>query len=499
MQPSNNQTKSKAVANIPLATKARQVEAWLGALPQARPLENARQLADYLAVHDRDELATTFRKHLLDTVLAFSRPVLNAIEAEFRDMPLPMDAVQLDHVDHAVRLLNAAAAFSLRLIVDSAGRSPPLFGENPLPGHISRFLHLQREIMDLCHLSHRQLPDGFWRDGHRIGQMLAEGNLAASPDPLRPSGRLGEIYLAIVLEALADPYHFSEQERLWTRDFIDRHGHLAVFGSARSEAISGVFGIRVGEDKPPYPLVWHNETVPNCDLLLNTAPLVRKLALAISQLERDRMPPQALPAVRHPAYRELLSRLKSTWSGSAQRTTARHRPARVSQRKAIVGFYPVYRYLTDPTGESDRQAVAQCQLVNESLGGMALQVAQPGFRLKIGTLVCVGRGQGDAWKDIGLVRWFKTGANGALTFGVKYLHGRIHPVMWNLKGDGQTYPGLLAEPDKENARLVRSLVAPSLRIDPQATLDIKQDGRRYAIRLAGKSESLPDIDLFRLQ
>jgi len=499
MKPSYKQARPEAAVNIPLATKAKQVEAWLDALPHGDPLASAHALANYLAAHDSAQVAAAFRRQLFDIVAVGARRVLNTLEAEFRDMPLPMDANQLEHADHALDLLGAAGDFCKRLILEFAERSPPIFGENPLPGHLGRFLHLQREVMDLCYLGHRQLPDGFWRDTHQTGLLLFDSGLAAAPDPTRPSATLGELYLALLLEASADPYHLTEQERAWTLDVIARYGNLARVEPVRTAAKGGVFGILAHEDKPPYPLSWQNEIQPNCELVMNTAPLVRKLALIISQLGRESGLSKAVPAPRQPGYKGLLQRLKSIWGGSSQRTTARHRPARSNQRTAIVGFYPIHLRLSDPGGPFDDAAMVSCQLVNESLGGMALLVAKPVFRLKIGSLVCVGRGQGDAWNDIGLVRWFKTGPNGVLTFGIKYLHGKMRPCLWRLSGNGQDYPGLLAEPEKGRPRVARSLIMPALRIDALARLEMRQGDERFAIKLAGKVEALAEIDIFRCE
>jgi len=497
MNPTYSLPRPDVEANIPLAAKARQVEVWLDALPHADPVAAAGMLSAYLAAHNRPEVAYGLRRQVPDLTAVACRRILNTLEAEFRDMPLPMDERQRDHVDHALKLLGAAADFGKRLVLECADRPPRLFGDNPLPGQLGRLLHTMREIMDLCHLSHRQLPDGFWRDAHQTGLLLFERGLAATPDPARPSASLGDIYLALLLEAIADPYHFSEQERLWTLDVIARYGSLATLALTHSAAPGGVYGIRAGQDRPPYPLSWQHDIVPDCDLVLDTAQLVRKLALITSQGGRDKASPQAISAARNPAYKDMLHRLKLIWGGSSQRTAARHRPARPAQRKAVVGFQQVYRHLSATAAGSGEGAEVTCQLVNESLGGVALLVAAPTFRLKIGSLVCVCRGQGDASHDVGLVRWFKTGVDGALTFGIKYLHGGLKPVLWSQVDDGRSHPGLLTDLDAGPLRSAPTLVTPALRIDPQARLEVDLGQGARQIRLVGRVEALPDVEVFR--
>jgi hypothetical protein len=494
MKPSYKLSHPDAGGNITLATKAKQVEVWLESLPHSDALVSASALTAYLSAHDRAGVASGLRRQILDMASATVARVLDALAAEFRAMPLPLDDRRRDRVDQVLALLSAVADFNKRLILECADRSPPLFGENPLPGHLGRFLRTAREIMAVCYLTHRQLPDGFWLDAHQTGLLLFEAGLAASPDPVRPASTLSESYQAVLLEAVADPYHFSEQERLWTQDVIFRHGNLASVEAARTTLHGGVYGIHAGQDKPPFPLSWQQGVVPDCDLVLNTAPLVRKLALIVSQLDRDKPSTSAAPAIRHPGYRDLLQRLKLIWGGSTQRATARHRPARQAQRKFIVGFDAVFRHLA---GRPEEGAAVSCLLVNESLGGVALLVGDPSFRLDIGSLVCVIRGQGDAWHDIGLVRWFKTGANGVLTFGVKFLNGKAVPITWTPAGEGREHPGLLSMQEKGQVRTARSLVVPVPRVDPRARLEVRLGQERQTLKLAGKIETLPGIDIFR--
>lgn len=485
------------MGNITLASKPRQVEAWLETLPLGDPLVAATMLDAYLRAHDSAEVAPGFRKELFEIVGTAFRRIVNTLEAEFRDMPLPMDGHQLAHVDRALELLDAAAGFNRRLVQEYAARPRPFFGENPLPVQLGRLLRLKREIMGLCHLSHRELPEGFWLEVHQAGALLFRAGLAEAPDPGHPDTKLAELYLGLLLEATADPYHMSAQERIWVLDIIARHGCLAAVGPVQGLSRGGVFGIRAHEDKPPYPLAWQNEMAPNCDLVLSTAPLVRKLALILGQLDQNRLSPQALPASRHPGYKALLQRLKQTWGGASQRTMARHKPVRPGQRRVIVGFYPIYHHLSGRGDLYDDGAVIQCQVANESLGGVALQMMNPPARLKIGSLVCVNRGQGDAWSDLGIVRWFKTGAHGVLTFGVKYLHGRMRPIVWKTPGDMEALPGLLAEPEKGRLKRPRTLVVQGDGPDPEGSIEGRQGERRFAIHLTGKVCAHPEVSVFR--
>ncbi|MFA5083293.1 MAG: hypothetical protein WC474_12150, partial [Hydrogenophilaceae bacterium] len=174
----------------------------------------------------------------------------------------------------------------------------------------------------------------------------------------------------------------------------------------------------------------------------------------------------------------------------------RYQPAQPSLRVAIVGFHPIYRRLSDSAGLTGDSDLGRCWLVNESPGGMALEVAKPTFRLKIGSLVSVSREPGDSRHDLGLVHWFKMAGDGALTFGLKYLRGHIRPSFWALPGGELASPCLLIQTGKRNSRVVQSIIMPAQGVDPRADLQVVQEGERLNIKLDGKIKALPEVDVF---
>ncbi|NTV95351.1 MAG: hypothetical protein HGA75_08020 [Thiobacillus sp.] len=497
MKPSLQQTGPEAGANITLATKAKQAEDWLAALPLGDPPGTARALTEYLLAHDRPEVAASLRKQVYDVLSDGIRRTLNLLAKKLRNQRLPLDERELDHVDRAIDLLGAVAEFNKRFLLEGSERALPLFGSGQSAGYYSAFLHARLETMAVCHLSHRQLPDGFWLGINQVGQKLIQSGLADSADPVRSPATLRDVYLALLLEATADPYHLSELERTWTIDVIARHGALALIEPAKAMSRGGVFGIQAQHDRPPYPLSWQRNATPACDLVLNTGPLVRKLAIILSQMERGRTPEQDVPVVRHPGYKDLLQRLKLTWGGSTQRTSTRHRPAQPGRRTLLVGFDAVHRQLAEPHGASDPAGAASCQLVNDSPGGMALQVAKPAFRLRIGSLVCVCDSQGR--RELGLVRWFKTGPDGALSFGIKSRHGKALPLYWLRPGAEQPTPCLLMEPEKGRHAGARHLIVPAQGLGKETRLAVRLGGAELAIEVGARIEATPDVEVYRCE
>lgn len=132
-------------------------------------------------------------------------------------------------------------------------------------------------------------------------------------------------------------------------------------------------------------------------------------------------------------------------------------------RTVHVGFHAIYRLLANPSGLPDEKAVIQCQLLNESLGGLALNVVAQRTRLQIGNLVYVMRAQEGEAGDLCLVRWFRFGHDGTLTFGIKFLRGELQAVLAEL-ADGTVYPALLAASEDAQGSTQRMLAAPGLHV-----------------------------------
>lgn len=504
MKPSYTLTAPAASDGANFATKPRQVDAWLAGLPGRDTLEQVDLLAEYLARHDRPDLPAAFRRQLLDMAAPTINDALHSLEGEFREMPLPLPEAERGRVDAVTRLLLAIGGMNKRLILEFADYSPRLFGSNPLPAHIAGFLRSARQLLDICYASHSQVPVGLWRDLNQTASLLFSAKLVDTPDPAESGMALGGIYCAILLEAVADPYHFSSQERLWIRDVIARFGHLAKVEDAKAAHHKGIYGVRVSKDRAPYPLAWQQEAALNCELVLNTAALARRLASLISQLDQGRDVAEAIPLARYPAYKSLLLRLKLLWGGSMRRTSARRVPARAVQNKVMLGFNAIHRRLVGSLAGLADNTIADCELENESRGGIALRVQKPDFHLRIGTLVHVGQSGDDGFDTLGLVRWFRVRSDGALTFGIKFMLGCPTPITVFPADGRHVYPGLLLLSDANSQHLgsvpaVGNLILPLVRMAPGAKVEIRLAGVRHGLSLVERVDGSDDVEVFRYQ
>lgn len=500
MKPSYTLAVPDAPPNINLATKAKQVETWLAGLPDDDALVKCDLLAAYLAEHDRPTLPASFRKELLALTGQAVADVLRRLKAEFKESSLPMDGRQRDRVDRLIRLLSTVAAMYQRLILDHAEYPPRRFADHSLPGLVSDLLRVSGHILNICYLCHRQAPEGLWRDIHQTGYLIFSAHLNDVLDPAGSGATLIEIYTAMLLEAAADPYHCTGRTRLWIEDVIDRQGRLAELEYTDSATHKGIYGIRVDEDLPPYPLSWRMEMTPDCELVLNTAPLARKLALVINQMEQGKAMEQAVPAAWYQPYKALLLQLKLLWSGAMSRSAPRRASLRPTRHFAVLGFTAIHAQLVGGLNGGSETGAIGFELVNESPGGVAISVDKPAFRLQVGMLISLGQGQENRCHGLGLVRWFKTRTDGVSMLGIKLLFGQPRSVTVFPSDGRHVYPGVLLQTGNglpENKTAPTRLILPGIRMEANTHVEVREDTARVRLLLTERLEGSNDIALFR--
>lgn len=495
MKPAYRLRKEKEDSNINLAAKPRQVEAWLSDLSGLEPSDKTSLLAAYLEAHDKADVAPVLRKQIAEILGSEIEAVVHGLRQLLRDIVFPIPPDLQETVAKTIHLSQIQVGFYKRLILDHDEQSRHFFGSDPFPDLVDGLLQAGARVLDICYITHSPVPDGLWHDLHQTAGLVYRGAFASGEGLAQDFIKSSERYVALLLEATSDPYHASDQERMWVRDVIARLGYLAQIEDGRLDGHKGVFGIILKEDVPPQPLSWKTARTKRSDLVLNTSHLVRKLASAISHLEMGKSGDTGLPNLRHPDYLASLSRLKLLWGGAMRRMTPRRTPASHASCTAMLGFQGVHDFLNSPSRESTVLCSAECEVVNESLNGASLKFRNLGTPLQIGTLVHVA--QGETFRGLGLVRWFRQAADGALTLGLRLLQGHPTPVIL-LKGDGQeSCPAILMLPAPGHPGVQSSLILPAMRLDPDASYEVQSGRQRFPVKLVSKSNRSSDVDIFR--
>lgn len=488
--------------NIPPANNPEQAEAWLRTLPEDEPEETAWQLSRYL--RDHADVRPDFLGHLVDLATGPADDCLRRLGACYGDAPPPLSGAPQRAADAAVELLGAMAGIRLALARQAAERRWWRGAGHSLGPHLHQYLSVATRLLEICHATHRDLPGGFWattHDAYRIA--LAFEIEAVRHDGL--VGSIGELYLGLLLEALADPYHLSPPERLAVRGLIARHAHLARLAPADDAPCGGSYGVRFGTDAPPRPLAWKEDAVEDCDLILDSTGLARALALLANRLEHGPRPaveelPQSLSAA---TYLALLRRLKLKWGASVQRFAPRQEPRQRPLGDAQFGFTAAYRVIAETTGDPEAgpetrgpaaiRTALSAEILNESREGVALLFPTPPAALTVGGLMSLRRPDAIS-PELGLVCWFKTTADHRLTAGIRLLRGQPSAVQLRRPPPGGTFFALLLLPPRGGGSVDIALLTPR-RLARGEPLRVVDSDRR--IEVVAHRESLADLEIYQ--
>jgi len=495
-----------------LETKPKQVDAWLLRLPLSNPSEAAEELADYLTTLNRAKLSHDARVKIVERLYPVIEDVAGSLREQYGSVSLPLLAKQRKNAGLAQRLYLEIADCYKTLILEWLGQRIHLFGGNPVPHYLQRILLALQAVLEVSYETHETCPHGIWVDLHQTyNYAMRNGLKEVVPEGSKYMLSLEQIYLATLLMALADPYHFPQSELAWAKDIIARYSNQAHLFPAEESAqgSAGLFLIEVNTDAPPRPLAREPHPMnPRWELLLNTTDLAKHLALLSSHLRgQEDIEKLGLPeAARDPAYVSMLRRLKLTWGASLQRMAQRRRHQDGREFEVGFGLKAVHQ-LISPVVASDAihygsggndplpMRVA-CKVVNDSMGGLALHHSGAGVQIRVGDVV--GLRQGNSTWSIGLIRWFRVPAAGDLFFGVQLLAPQADAVQLRRIDNGRQWPGLMLLPNPVTRQVPMLLSLPSA-FSPEVLAEVRSGQGMHTIKVDARLESTPSVDLYRFQ
>ncbi len=512
MQPRYVLPAREPARTINLETKPKQVDAWLLRLPMSNPSEAGEELADYLSTLNRAEVSHDVRAKVMGRLYPVVEEVAGSLREQYGSVSLPLPARQRRNAELAQRLLLETADGYKALTLEWLGKRFHMFGGNPLPHYLQRTLLALQSVLDVCYETHESCPHGLWVDLHQTyNYALRNGLHGVVPEGSKQMLSLEQIYMATLLMALADPYHFPQSELVWAKDIIARYANLAQLHPAE-EAVkgnAGLFLVEVNTDTAPRPLAREPHPMnPRWDLLLTTTELAKHLALLSAHLRgQEDIEKLGLPeAARDPAYATMLRRLKLNWGASLQRMAQRRRHQGGREFEVCIGFKSVHTLIAPQVakdaivyGSSTHEAApvrVRCQTVNDSMGGLSLRHSGPGLQVRVGDVV--GLRQGDTPWSIGLVRWFRIPSAGEVYFGVQLLAPQADAVQLRRIDNGRQWPGLLLLPNPVTRQAPMLLSLPSA-FAPEVTAEARTPQGKHTIRIEKRLESTPNVDVYRFQ
>lgn len=512
MQPRYVLPAREPARTISLETKPKQVDAWLLRLPMSNPTEAAEELADYLTTLNRAEVSHDTRAKVIERLYPVVEDVAGSLREQYGAVSLPLPSKQRHNAELAQRLLLETADCYKTLTLEWLSKRFHLFGGNPLPLYLQRTLLTLQAVLDVCYETHESCPHGLWVDLHQTYNFaLRNGLHGVVPEGSKQMLSLDQIYMATLLMALADPYHFPQSELGWAKDIIARYANLAHLHPAEDaiKGNAGLFLVEVNTDAPPRPLAREPHPMnPRWDLLLTTTELAKHLALVSTHLRgQEDIEKLGLPeAARDPAYATMLRRLKLNWGASLQRMAQRRRHQSGREFEVCLGFKSVHALISPPAssdaivygsgGHDPAPVRLRCKTVNDSMGGLSLRHSGSGLQVRVGDVI--GLRQGDTAWSVGLVRWFRIPAAGEVFFGVQLLAPQADAVQLRRIDNGRQWPGLLLLPNPVTRQAPMLLSLPSA-FAPDVIAEARTARGKHTIKVEKRLESTPNVDVYRFQ
>ena len=418
-------------------------------------------------------------------------------------------------ITHAMRtqaqkidvLLAALADAYLRLI-QSADHTWGLFRycglRQQLHAPLVRAIELFARRLLLAHRLYTRAPRGAWTSLHTLYLIAARWNIAHRDINGRGASPVA-VYCKALLLAFAEPSRLPPGDLQRARDYIARFANIAeIVRADRPDSRDNAFVIEPLQDRPGIARGRFPASKDDArHWLLLTAPLLRRIDQQLDALARG-TPPVQLGLPQEPdtqRYRDLLTRLKQSWSSIPRRRTRRvqFRP----RAELFISFPGIWTMLgAQPESLSARNEWA---IVNESPGGFALRHARGTLpALRIGDLVGIRLFErGDTL--VCLVRWIRSEGGEHLELGIQQLAPRFSPATYrrndsNVAGsmNAVSHVPVLYAPVSPQFNRVPVVVAPARLLAAGTTLTIEHHGVTVELRADRALEITPHATLWQV-
>lgn len=463
-------------AGADFATDARALRQWIDSLPLANIAAAETELLAALRSIDRQDLAPATRHRVLEALRDPVAQVTGLIRKVILGASLPLPEVAAAHGLAALQSQDLLAAGYRRVLVQLMAPSGKarLFKRKLAVGAATRAMQHGAAALRMAYTLYRAPGAGSWQAMHDVRGWLAMYNLQGRDvaDPLLGKAvQADAIYLQALLLALANPYRFTQRERLDVVACLDAIGaHAGLTGPHTDDgderAASVVRVALLGDVEPGHVARMDVDDEDGSGhpsgpwLALDMAPLMAFVEEVIGS-----MPPDAAivtfrqrgaPAVH--AEPKLVRRLLSGWGERTGRFDERHPGgyhvataiglhdmhyelagetsfARfidgIEQRQvALSGATPANAWVQSPVPRISRMSAS---VLDQSLAGYRLGWmhgdGSATVRAKVGDPIAIGVPVGGDDIDwmIGTIRWLRS-RDDMMEGGIRLLARRALPV-----------------------------------------------------------------------
>lgn len=452
------------------ATDPRSVRVWIDSLPLANISAAEAEILAALQTVDARKMSAARRFRVLETMREPVAQLADMVSKLVGVAALPLPDASAAHGQAALESQQLLAAGYRRVLVQATAASGKirLFRKKLASAAATRAQQHGALTLRIGYMLYRAPPPGNWQALHDVCAWLSiQGLLERKvPDPeLGAVVRADAVYLEALLLALANPYRFSQRERLEVATCLHALAvHAQVSGPHAPEDGPGgpsVIRIALGDDAEPGRAMRRaDDEAPATWLAVDLAPLLAFVEDVIAS-----MPPDAAmisfrrrgASTVHVQPR-LVRRLLSAWVKRAERLRERH-PGDYSVATAI-GIHDMHYQLSDETsfgeflGDMDQRQVTlsgdtsvrawlgaaaprtdrlAATVLDQSLSGYRLgwahDKAAKEVRAKVGDPIAIGLptdGEHIDWM-IGVIRWLRS-SDDMTEGGVRLLARQALPI-----------------------------------------------------------------------
>ncbi len=512
----------EAAQSLPKAveTNPKKARVWIESLPLTKIVDSTREVIANIAALNRAKLPADERVELLEIYRPVLSVLLDELDAVYAYSILPMPPKQLEAFSLAQALLIECAYGYKLLLQDKAGKLIMFNARKHLPLPLYRAMSCLNSLMLQSYKTYHPVPPGAWQEMHALYQGAAEQKLCDEIVDTQSKQSIGELYMASLLVALADPYRLMHQEVERVVQILSQNrGLTAIRENAEGLDPQRLLVVALDSDQPPKLLVQGTRPTGQVLRLVDPARLVGRLQ------ERLNAAGNAAAAKSHATHdlNDLVARLIRLW-GDPPKRQFRRNPAETgvalcSSIKGIAHFadlatkenpavdaakiraggtMPLLKIPQDPM--SQLIGVEEWQVLNQSANGLRMHRESGGnVGVTVGEAVGVRFAGGRAW-NVGVVRWLTLLEGNAVEFGLELISPAatsitIEPTI----GSGaKPMPALLIAPLSGETDTDTIMTAPETFADLRE-YELDDHGSIRHVRATTLIERTSRFDLFQFQ
>lgn len=455
----------------------RKAAAWVAALPRANQIATTERLEHAVADLRRSRLEGGQRLAVMEVLRPLLLEAIRSLHRQCQGSPIPLPQAKERSYSQLQRMESELALAYQMAIVElcaPSGSVPFLRGGNAALC-LERGAYHSARVLEHAYFIYRQPEAGAWLRLHQIFSFARSLKLHEKrvDDPYAERAlSVMQIYGHAVLSALSNPYRFTQRDQLdLSRYGPELAGLLRLHESRASE---DDLGLPLDADRGPGYLASEREEDAGSRLWVDLSLLRGEVEQALSgwsqgevRLKGSDGKPLSVPG-------ELLARLRGGWGRSQSRST--ERLSATHQLDTAIGMSGLHFHLAglvdfetflrqageegeEPDRDAPQRAVwahaavdagriplQHAEVVDQSLGGYQLRwPASEAVKARVDELIGLSvpaDGDERQWL-LGVIRWLRYDAEGAVDAGVQLLSRRIRPVGLRLLDGGDAQRSVL--------------------------------------------------------